>query len=398
MIAMTTRSSISVNAPPGRVLGMADPGARNECGDMGGTYGGPRTIATGTAPSAKLAFPAIGWHVARAMKILFIGGTGNLSSDCAHLLQARGHEIYVVTRGRSVLPAGFHPIVADRQDIDGLRAALSGVRPEVVLNFLGFDLPDVQRDYDLFRDGLRQYLFISSATVYAKPHAQLPLTESAPLGNAWWDYAQKKLACEEWLGQQRRESGFPVTVVRPSHTYSRRWVPNPVSSSSFTFATRIAEGRPVFVPNDGESLWTLTSTADFAVGLAGLVGREDALGETFHITGDEALTWNQIVAEIADALGVSTPKVARIPTDFISAIAPEMQGPLKGDKANPAVFDNTKIKGFVPEFRAGKPFRVGVRESVEWLRAHPAHQNLSPRIEALCDHVVQAWENRPARP
>lgn len=330
------------------------------------------------------------------MRILFIGGAGNLSADCAQLLQARGHEIHVVTRGRSTLPPGFHPVVADRHDAEALRAALSGVRPEVVLNFLGFDRPDVQLDHDLFRDGLRQYVFISSATVYAKPHPQRPLTESAPLGNAFWDYAQKKLACEEWLRERHRESGFPVTIVRPSHTYSRRWVPNPVSSSSFTFATRIAEGRPVIVPDDGESRWTLTATTDFAVGLAGLVGREEAVGEAFHITGDEALTWNRIVAETADALGVSSPKVARIPTDFVSEIAPEMRGPWKGDKANPAVFDNTKIKGFVPEFRARKPFRVGVRESIEWLRAHPEHQNLSPRIEALCDRVVQAWEERSA--
>lgn len=327
------------------------------------------------------------------MKTLFIGGTGNLSSDCAQLLHDRGHEIHVVTRGNSPMPAGFRAIVADRKDADALRAALKGLQPEVVLNFLGFDLPDVQLDFSLFRDSIRQYVFISSATVYAKPHGELPLTEAAPLGNAFWDYAQKKLACEEWLQSRHREDGFPVTIVRPSHTYSRRWVPNPVSSSSFTFASRLEQGRPVFLPDDGETLWTLTATSDFAVGLAGLAGNPQTIGEKFHITSDEALSWNEIVAEIADALGVRSPGVHRIPTDFICRIAPEMAGPLKGDKANPAVFDNAKIKRFVPEFAACKPFRVGVRESVGWLRAHPDRQNLNPRIDDLCDRVVSAWES-----
>lgn len=325
------------------------------------------------------------------MKMLFIGGTGNISSDCAQLLLDRGHEIHVVTRGNSPLPDGSWAVVADRKDIEGLRAALKGLRPDAVLNFLGFDLPDIQLDFSLFRDSVRQYVFISSATVYAKPHRRLPLTETAPLGNAFWDYARKKLACEEWLMARHREDGFPVTIVRPSHTYSHRWVPNPVSSSSFTFAARLEHGRPVFLPDDGESLWTLTATSDFAAGLAGLAGNPKAIGETFHITSDEALTWNQIVAEIASALGAESPQVCRIPTDFICRIAPEMAGPLEGDKANPGVFDNAKIKRFVPEFNARKPFRVGVRESVEWLRAHPEQQNLNPRIDGLCDRVVSAW-------
>ncbi|MCP5522706.1 MAG: NAD-dependent epimerase/dehydratase family protein [Verrucomicrobiales bacterium] len=327
------------------------------------------------------------------MKLLFIGGTGNLSADCARLLHQRGHEIHVVTRGNSPLPDEFHPVVADRKDADALRGALKDLQPEVVLNFLGFDLADVQLDFSLFRDSVQQYLFISSATVYAKPHRRLPLTETAPLGNAFWDYAQKKLACEEWLLERQHEDGFPVTIVRPSHTYSHRWVPNPVSSSSFTFARRLEQGRPVFLPDAGDSLWTLTATGDFAVGLAGLAGNPKAIGETFHITRDEALTWNQIVSEIADALGAKSPQVCRIPTDFICRMAPEMAGPLKGDKANPAVFDNAKIKRFVPDFSATKPFRFGVRESIEWLRAHPEQQHLNPRIDDLCDRVVSAWQS-----
>ena len=205
------------------------------------------------------------------------------------------------------MPPGYRAIQADRKDAAAMRAALKGVQPDVVINFLGYDLPDVQMDYELFNGAVRQYVFISSTVVYAKPPRQLPLTEDAPLGNPWWDYAQKKLACEQWLRQRRQETGFPVTIVRPSHTYSKRWVPNPVSSGSYTFAARLEQGKPVFVHDDGESPWTLTTAADFAVGLAGLVGKTEAIGEAFHITSDEVLTWNQIYAEIAAALGVEVP-------------------------------------------------------------------------------------------
>jgi nucleoside-diphosphate-sugar epimerase len=325
------------------------------------------------------------------MRILLIGGTGNLSADCAQVLHAGGHEIDVVTRGSMRVPSAFRSLIADRKDMRGLQAALKGSAPEVVLNFLGFDLADVQIDYELFRGRIGQYVFISSATVYEKPHRGLPVTEEAPLGNAYWEYAQKKLACERWLMDRYRKDGFPVTVVRPSHTYSCRWVPNPISSSSYTFASRLERGRPVFVPDQGKGLWTLTATNDFAVGLAGLVGNPLALGEAFHITSDEALSWNEIVGEIACALGATSPHVIPIPTDFVCHVAPQMAGPWQGDKANPSVFDNSKVKRFVPGFECRKPFRVGVRQSVAWLRAHPDRQNLKVAIDRLCDEVVAAW-------
>jgi nucleoside-diphosphate-sugar epimerase len=226
------------------------------------------------------------------MKIVFIGGTGNISADCAAWLYEHGHEIFVVSRGRSAVPLQYQAIQADRKDLGAVRAALGGTRPEVVINFLGYDVDDVQLDYTLFQGALRQYVFISSATVYAKPPSKLPLTEEAALGNTVWDYAQKKLACEQWLLQRWKEDRFPVTIVRPSHTYSKRWIPNPVSSSSYTVAARLEQGRPVFVPDDGENPWTLTAASDFAAGLAGLVGRDEAVGEVFHITSDEVLTWN----------------------------------------------------------------------------------------------------------
>ncbi len=330
------------------------------------------------------------------MKILFLGGTGNISAECAAWLHGRGHEILAVSRGRAAVPPAYRPLRADRKDPAALRAALTGVRPDVVINFLGYELADVQLDYELFRDSARQYVFISSATVYAKPPRQLPITEGAPLGNAFWDYAQKKLRCEEWLRQRWQEGRFPVTIVRPSHTYSPRWIPNPASSSSYTFAARLERGQPVFVPDDGENPWTLTAASDFAAGLGGLVGQADAIGEAFHITSDEVLTWNQIYAEIAAALGVESPEILKVPTDFICRVAPRLTGTLQGDKAHPGVFDNAKIKRFVPEFRCRKPFRVGIRESVAWLRAHPDQQHLDPQVNAVFEDVVAAWRRAGA--
>jgi len=326
------------------------------------------------------------------MKVLFIGGTGNISADCAQLLHGHGHEIAVVTRGRRAVPEEYRAVVADRKDLAGMRRALEGLRPDIVLNFLGYELTDVQVDAQLFDGVIRQYIFISSATVYTKPPPKLPITEKTPLGNSFWEYAQKKIACENWLVQQRSETGFPVTIVRPSHTYSRIWVPNPVSSSSFTFATRLAHRQPVFVPDAGENPWTLTASSDFAAGLAGLVGNPQAVGEAVHLTSDDVLTWNEIVKEIAEAVGASAPVVVKVPTDFICRVAPQMTGSLKGDKAHPGVFDNARIKSLVPGFKCRKPFRTGVRESIEWLRSHPEQQNLSPKVDALCDEVVAAWD------
>jgi nucleoside-diphosphate-sugar epimerase len=328
------------------------------------------------------------------MKILFLGGTGNISAECAALLHERGHEILILTRGRNAAPAGYQAIAADRKDAAAMRTGLKGVRPEVVINFLGYDLPEVEVDYELFHGVVRQYVFISSTVIYAKPPRQLSLTEDALMGNPFWDYAQKKLACEQWLRQRHEETGFPVTIVRPSHTYSKRWIPNPVSSGSYTFAARLEQGKPVYIHDNGESPWTLTTAADFAVGLGGLVGKTEAIGETFHITSDEVLTWNQIYAEIAAALGVKSPQIVKVPTDFICQVAPQMTGTLKGDKAHPGVFDNAKIKRFVPEFRCSKPFQVGVRESVSWLRAHPEQQNRKPELDTLIDEVIRAWGRR----
>ena len=328
------------------------------------------------------------------MPILFIGGTGNISAECAALLHERGHEILVLSRGRGAVPPEYRALSADRKDPAAMRAALHDHQPDVVLNFLGFELTDVQLDFELFHERVSQYVFISSATVYARRPNRSPITEDAPLGNPWWEYAQKKLACEQWLQEQWRERRFPVTIVRPSHTYSRRWIPSPVSSASYSFAARLEQGKPVFVPDDGENPWTLTAASDFATGLAGLIGKPEARGEAFHITSDEMLTWNQIVAEIAAALGVASPVVLKAPTELICEVAPQMAGTLRGDKSYLGVFDNSKIKRFVPGFACRKPFRVGLRESVAWLRAHPDQQNLNPQVDSMCDAVASALAAR----
>jgi len=328
------------------------------------------------------------------MRILFLGGSGNISAECAALLWQQGHEITVLSRGREAVPAEYRGVQGDRKNVASMRAALKGLQPEVVLNFIGYEISDLEVDFELFNNHVSQYVFISSATVYSKPPTQLPITEESPLGNVYWDYAQKKLACEQWLQQRRAETGFPFTIVRPSHTYSKRWIPNPVASSNYTFAARLEQGKPVYVPDNGANPWTLTAASDFAVGLGGLLGNPNAIGETFHITSDEVLTWNQIVTEIAEALGVKTVHVLRIPTDFICEQVPQMIGNLKGDKAHPGVFDNSKIKRFVPEFRCRKPFRIGVRESVAWLREKPERMRVDPATEAMMEKVIGTWQKR----
>ncbi|HWQ92606.1 MAG TPA: NAD-dependent epimerase/dehydratase family protein [Clostridia bacterium] len=321
------------------------------------------------------------------MKTLFIGGTGNISSACAAALQAMGQEVYILTRGRHSVPAGYHALVADRNDPAAMQAAFQSARPDVVVDFIAYDVPDVQAAFNLCRGRVAQYIFISSATVYARPAARLPLVEDAPLGNPVWEYAQKKVACETWLRQRHAETQFPVTIVRPSHTYSQRWVPNVVSSSSYTVAARLEAGKPVFVPDNGQNPWTLTAASDFAIGFAGLAGNPAAIGEAFHITGDEVLTWNQIYAEIAAAVGAKNPDIRQIPTDIICQAAPHLVGTLKGDKTHPGLYDNSKLKRLVPAFRTRKPFHLGVRESVAWLRSHPDQQNLKPEIDQAINRI-----------
>ena len=329
------------------------------------------------------------------MTLLFIGGTGNISADCAALLHRQGHAVGVLTRGNTLIPSEYKRLQGDRRKADDLRSAVESFRPEIVINFLGYELSDVQLDFEILRDRVVQYIFISSTTVYQKPPLRVPITEDTPLGNAWWDYAQKKVECEQWL--ETVKGGFPTTILRPSHTYSHRWIPNPIASSNYSFAARLEQGKPVFIPDAGENPWTITAASDFAAGLAGLVGNPKAIGEDFHLTSDEVLTWNQIYAEIASALEAPVPEIVPIPTEFICDAAPELTGNLKGDKAHPGVFDNSKIKKVVPDFRAIKPFATGIRESVNWLRAHPDQKVLNPNVDQMIDRVVNTWRETRTR-
>ena len=326
-----------------------------------------------------------------AMKILFIGGTGNISSDCAELLYQRGHEIMVLSRGTNPVPPQYRAIVADRKDTAAMRNTLQGLDIDVVINFLGYLVPEVEIDFAVLNGRISQYIFISTAMVYAQPHRILPITENNPIGNPYSDYAQNKEKCENWLMEKFHAEKFPVTIVRPSHTYSKLWIPNPISSAGYSFAARLEAGRPVYMHNNGENPWTLTATTDFAVGLAGLVGNSAALGEAFHITSDEALPWHKIYDEIAAAVGVKNPNVVKIPLEFICEHFPELTCWLKGDKAEPAIFDNSKIKKFVPDFVCRKPVSEGIPESVEWMRKHPDQKKVNPKVDYYCDRVVPKW-------
>ncbi|MCX7047998.1 MAG: NAD-dependent epimerase/dehydratase family protein [Candidatus Sumerlaeota bacterium] len=328
------------------------------------------------------------------MDILILGGTGNISTDVAALLRERGHRVTLVTRGRSPIPAGYGRIQADRHDREGFCAAVAQWRGDAVIDFIAYKKEDCEIAYQALRGRMGQYVFISSTTVYEKPPSgKLPLTETTPLGNRFWEYARRKEECERWL-LSACGADFPVTIVRPSHTLGMGWIPTAFGGSSdFTVASRILAGRPVVVPDDGQTLWTLTASSDFAIGLAGLLGNEKTIGEAFHITSDQPLTWNVIYYEIGLALG-RAPEIVHIPTDFIAKEFPEYEGPLKGDKSNHAVFDNAKIKRFVPEFEAKKSLRQILRETVAWLNEDPTRKKIVPEKDRQMDAVIEKWHGQ----
>ena len=328
------------------------------------------------------------------LHVLFLGGTGNISTEVVQRLVIQGHNVSVLTRGNQPAPAGVRLLVADRHDEAVVRRAIGSDWPDVVINFIGRVDEEVALDHALFAGHIRQYIFISTAMVYAKPTRRLPLTEDGPRGNPFSPYAQKKHVCEDWLLEKWHTEKFPVTIVRPSHTYGPRWIPNPIRSNNFTPIVRLERGQPIFIHDDGQGLWTMTAASDFAVGLAGLVGRTEALGEAFHITSDEVLTWNQIYAEMVRAAGLHHPEILKIPTEFACQICPVLRERLPADKAEPGVFDNAKIKRFVPEFECRKNFRTGIAESVAWFRADPVRQALDPETDSIFSAVCAAWQAR----
>jgi len=324
------------------------------------------------------------------MKVLFIGGTGVISSACAELCVARGIELTLLTRGQSIRPAppGAAVLRGDIRDAASARATLGGREFDAVVEWVAFKPEHIEADLALFRGRTGQYVFISSASVYGKPPALLPVTESAILANPFWQYSRGKIACEERLVQAYRDEKSPITIVRPGHTYDPTMVPLP---GRYTPVHRLRTGRKAIIHGDGTSVWTLTHHRDFARGFVGLLGNSRAIGEAFHITSDELLTWNQIFEIVARAAG-APPNFIHIPSDFCAAYEPELAGTLLGDKAHSMIFDNSKIKRIVPDFRAEIPFSRGAAEIMAWHDADPSRQVVNEKLDAAMERIVAAYE------
>ena len=327
------------------------------------------------------------------MKVLFIGGTGNISISVSKLAVERGFDLYLLNRGQSgVSIDGAKTIVADIKQPDQVKAALGDQYFDVVVNWIAYLEEDVERDIDLFCGKCGQYIFISSASAYQRPVIHPIITESTPLANPYWQYSRNKIACEERLMRAYREEGFPITIVRPSHTYDTR-IPIGVGNwASYVIPKRMLEGKPVVVHGDGTSLWTLTHSEDFALGFTGLLGHSQSIGHAFHITSDFSLTWNQIYEQIGDALGIK-PNLIHVSSEFIAQVDPGTGAGLIGDKMSSVIFDNSKIKRFVPAFVATIPFHLGIRRTLAWFQADANRMQVSPEDDALIDRILAAYEN-----
>ena len=333
-------------------------------------------------------------------KALFIGGTGTISAAIVRRLVGElGWQVWLLNRGNrpDAVPEGAHSIVADINDETDVLNKLGDMTFDCVCEFIGFTPDQVQRDYRLFKGRTRQYLYTSSASAYHKPAASYIITEGTTLANPYWEYSRNKIACEDFLMKVYREEGFPVTIVRPSHTYDERSVPLGVhgKKGSWQVIKRMLEGKPVIIQGDGTSLWTMTFNTDFAIGYTGLMGNRHAIGEAFQITGDETLTWNQIYATIADALGVEL-KAYHVASDFLAAVGDkygyDFEGSLIGDKSVSVVFDNRKLKRAVPDMRTEVRFDQGVRIALDYVLSHPERQIPDPEFDAWCDRVIEAQE------
>ena len=332
------------------------------------------------------------------MKILLIGGTGTISGAIAKVLAQRGDDLILLNRGNRAedVPAGAKVICCDINNEALVAEKLAGECFDAVCQFVGYKPEHVQRDYRLFAGKTKQYIFISSTAAYQKPVVNYRMTEETAFCNPYWDYAREKAACEEFLMQKYREEGFPVTIVRPSHTYGERSVPLAVrgKTGSWQILKRMMEGKKVIIHGDGTNLWTLTHNSDFAKGFVGLIGNPVALGEAFHITSDESVTWNQVYQIVADRLNVPL-HAYHVSTDFLSAVNPphDYWGSLMGDKANSVVFDNTKLKKAVPGFQATVSVAEGIANTVDYVLAHPQCQADDPEFDDWCDKVINALEN-----
>jgi nucleoside-diphosphate-sugar epimerase len=325
------------------------------------------------------------------MKVLFIGGTGVISSACSRLAVSRGIELFHLRRGQTTrpVPNGIQLLTGDIRDPESAQRALGDRRFDAVVDWVAFLPEHIEADLRLFRGRTNQYLFISSASVYQTPPANLPVTESTPLDNPFWAYSRAKIACEERLLSAYREDKFPFTIVRPSHTYDQTKLP---CAGGYTVIDRMRRGKKVIVHGDGTSLWTLTHHEDFAKGLVGLLGHSRAIGEAVQITSDEWLTWDQIHHLLARAAGTRA-EIVHMPSDVIARYDPEWGAGLLGDKAHSMIFDNTKIKRLVPDFAAVIPFSRGANEILAYYDADPARRTVNAPMDALMDKLVELAES-----
>ncbi len=330
------------------------------------------------------------------MKVLFIGGTGIISAAVSKLAVERGVELYLFNRGErpEFIPKKAKVIKGDIRDSASAADALKHCEFDVVVDWIAYATDHVEADITMFRGRVGQYIFISTASAYQKPPSHHLITESTPLANPYWQYSRDKIACEERLMKEYRECGFPITIVRPTLTYGLTMIPAAINSwnQPWTIVDRMRRGKKVIVHGDGTSLWTCTHNSDFAKGFVGLLGNIQAVGHAFHITSDEVLTWNQIYQAIGKAAGAE-PKMVHIPSDFIAQFNADEGSSLLGDKAYSAVFDNSKIKHFVPGFVATTPFAEGVKRTVEWFEAHPDRCTVDEKYNRFMDRVIRAYES-----
>lgn len=331
------------------------------------------------------------------MKVLFIGGTGTISMAISRLLLSQGHTLYLLNRGsrNTGLSGDLIELKADINDEAAVAALISDLKFDVVADFIAFVPEQLERDYRLFREKTKQFIYISSASAYQKPLSDYRINEGTPLANPYWEYSRNKIAGEEYLMKLYREEGFPVTIVRPSHTYDERSIPLGAhgEKGSYSVIKRMLEGKPVIIHGDGTSLWTITHNSDFAKGFVGLMGNIHAIGEAVQITSDESVTWNQIYQIIADALHVKLNAV-HVASEFLDACSDyDFAGSLLGDKANTVVFDNSKLKRLVPGFTATVRADQGIRSTIEYVLSHPECQVEDPEFDDWCDRVIEVLED-----
>lgn len=327
------------------------------------------------------------------MKVLFIGGTGTISEACTKLAVEKGIDLTLFNRGlgQTTIPQGVRVIKGDiRRRLEAAKI-LGDHDFDVVVDWIAFTPEHIETDLAVFQGRVKQYVFISSASAYQKPPNHYRITEATPLYNPYWEYSRNKIACEERLIKAYREAGFPITIVRPSYTYGLRKIPCAMGGSGYTLIDRFKKGKKLIIHGDGTSLWTLTHNTDFAKGFIGLLGNERAIGESYHITSDEVLTWNQIYRTIGNAVGVE-PNIVYIPSVLINRFDQEIGAGLLGDKAHSMVFDNSKIKEVVPGFQAMVSFAQGVQMTVEWLQAKPERCVVNEEYNQRIDRIISEYE------